>query len=320
MATTPAFLEGLDQYFVDVPSPLLTWETIQIVLYREILDFAVFRTEESRELNTVMTPASVDGDGLVERVAFLASKQKAVESRELENLLRTAANREGFDRPGECYLKDYLCLKCPRCALFGGTQVSAHDDDNVANIKHRIGYATAFSLAPFADVEQAITFNAVDEDTLRTGQALGTRNTVRPATLFASIVTLRSVTWKEFVLALKAILQARKYGAETRIGGGVRNTVVALNFGWEEALTPLELTLELSSATTDQLADPKWLAGMLAEYGKLGAMPARQTVVTGETLDGVLSGIREFELDREFLESAYADVQRFRDVQRSRTS
>jgi len=203
--------------------------------------------------------------------------------------------------------------------LFGGTQVSASNrDDGKANIKHRISYATAFSLAPFQDVEQAITFNAVDEDTVQTGQALGSRNTVRPATLFASIVTLRSVTWREFILALKAILQARKYGAETRIGGGVRNTVAALNFAWEEALTPLELTLELCAGGDEAFANDQWLRDVLVQYGRLGAMPARQKVVTGQALETLLDGVRDFAVDRDFLETAYADVQAFRDTQRGR--
>lgn len=319
MERTPEFLHDVESYFVDEPSPLLTWETIQIVLLREVLDYAVFRTEETREINTVVTPESADSSEVIERVAFLASKQKAVESRETANLLRTAAGDTGYAPPEElCYLKDYLCLKCPRCALFGGTQVSAPRDDNKANIKHRISYSTAFSLAPFQEAEQAITFNAVDEDTLRTGQALGTRNTVRPATVFPSIVTLRSVTWKEFVLALKAIFHARNYGAETRIGGDVRNTVLALNFGWEEALTPLELCLELAACDEDDLADAETIARILQDYGSIGAMPSRQRVCTGEDLASLLDGVREVEIGHSFLEAAYRDVDSFRDIQRSR--
>jgi len=71
VAKEPAFLEDVSSYFVKQPSPLLTWETVQVVLYREILDYAVFRildyavfrTEESRELNTVVTPDRVSGTG-----------------------------------------------------------------------------------------------------------------------------------------------------------------------------------------------------------------------------------------------------------------
>ena len=315
MTALPESFEPVKPYVVEKPSPLLSWKTIQLLMYREVLDYSVFRTEESRELNTVVTPQTAAGEGTVERVAFLASKQKAVESRELANLLRTASESYDFEPPEEeCYLKDHLCLNCPRCILFGGTQVSSHSDYD-ANIKHRISYATAFSVAPFQEVEQALTFNAVNEDTNETGQALGTRNTVRPATLFASVVTLRAVTWRELVLAIKVILQSRKYGAETRIGGGVRNSIVAMNLGWEEALTPLEFTLEICGTEDEQIPDEEWIEATLAKYGEMGAVPDKQKVLTDEALDEVLQAVRQLEINREFLEAAYNDVEQFREVQ-----
>jgi len=47
-------------------------------------------------------------------------------------------------------------------------------------------------------------------------------------------------------------------------------------------------------------------------------MPAKQKVVTGEDLEAILEGVRNFAIDHDFLEAAYADVQAFRDTQRER--
>src|SRR5437879_4822747 len=103
-----SILESLQAYTVSQPEPLIGAETIQIILLREILDYTVLRTEETRELNTVTTPRSIDESDHDElRVAFLASKQKAAESRTMEQMLRTATRVAGM-RVDDCYLKDYL--------------------------------------------------------------------------------------------------------------------------------------------------------------------------------------------------------------------
>jgi CRISPR type I-D-associated protein Csc2 len=151
-------LDLLKPYTVEKPEPLIGAKTIQLILIREVLDYAVLRTEETRELNTVATPLSLsNGSKTIVRVAFLATKQKAAESRQLERILRTATGEAGL-KAAECYLKDNLCLQCPRCGLFGATSVESGKGDR-ANIKHRIEYSTAFSLLPFEDIESATTFN-----------------------------------------------------------------------------------------------------------------------------------------------------------------
>ncbi len=75
-------LDLLKPFTVEKPEPIIGAKTIQLILMREVLDFTVLRTEETRELNTVATPLSVNEskkDAL--RVAFLATKQKAAELR-----------------------------------------------------------------------------------------------------------------------------------------------------------------------------------------------------------------------------------------------
>jgi CRISPR-associated protein Csc2 len=309
-------LEQLKSYFVQKPNPLIAAETIQLLLLREILDFTVLRTEETRELNSVNTPLSEsDRSHVAKRVAFLGSKQKAAESRQLEYLLRSAAAAVGKQVPSGrngdgCYLKDNLCLACPRCGIYGASALSQE-----ANIKHRIEYSTAFSLLPFEDISEEITFNAVNEVDQKTGQALGTRSAVKPASLFPSIVTLRSVTQEEFVLVVKTLLACKSYGAESRIGGDCRNTFFGVVAGWEEVITPLELTLELYDMK-DSL-DPNTLQALVTgKYKGLAANPDKLTVLSPAQVDTLVKDCVATSLDRAFLDKAYSDVAEYRDAQR----
>lgn len=302
-------ISKLQSYLLDQPRPLIGAETIQLILIREVLDYTVLRTEDTRELNSVNTPLSESQRGqVVKRVAFLGTKQKAAESRQLEYLLRSSAAHVGKKIP-VCYLKDNLCLSCPRCGLYGATSLSAEP-----NIKHRVEYSTAFSLLPFDQVTQDITFNAVGESDQRTGQALGTRSTVRPASLFASVVTLKSVTKYELILAVKTILATKSYGAESRIGGDCRNTIFSVAAGWEEIITPLELTLELY----DQGAalDAQKLDSVLgSKYKALAGNPDRILVLNPSEVDALMTECAGTALDRAFLDTAYSQIEAYRSAQ-----
>ena len=305
----PEGLESLNKYFVDVPEPILQAETIQILVLREVLDFAVFRTEDDREINTVLTPISIENQEPMNRVAFLASKQKAVESRNLASLLRTLSKKYNYEIE-ECYLKDQLCLQCPRCGLFGGTSTSSYKSSK-SNIRHRISYSTAFSLKSFDDLSEGITFNAINNKTISTGQALNLRKVVKPAAVFSSIITLRSVTWKEFVLAIKTVLSSHKYGAETRIGGDVRNNIVGIIGGWEELITPLEFTLTLADYTFNM----EEAMQKVRSYKEYAAHPAEIEILMGNPLNLILTELQNFELSKEFLEEAYMDIKKYREIQ-----
>lgn len=308
-------LDLLKPFTVEKPQPIIDAKTVQILLMREILDYTVLRTEETRELNTVATPLSLnDGDTTTMRVAFLATKQKAAESRQLEQMLRTATSEAGMEVT-ECYLKDNLCLGCPRCALFGATS-TVSGRANRANIKHRIEYSTAFSLLPFEDIESATTFNAINDRNQTTGQALGTRYAVVPATVFPSIVTLRSVTLTEVILTIKTLLACKSYGAESRIGGDVRNSAFGIIGGWEEVITPLELTLELYDQRDNLSGDTfKAIAG---KYMPLTGNPDHVTIFTPEQVDAVVEAAAETPLDESLLTTAYGDVKAYVDAQQKK--
>jgi CRISPR type I-D-associated protein Csc2 len=308
-------LKKLDVYLVEKPEPLIGAETIQLLLLREILDYTVLRTEETRELNSANTPLSEsDRATVTKRVAFLGSKQKAAESRQMEYLLRSAANETGKDVPsgrqGEgCHLKDNLCLRCPRCGLYGASALGEE-----ANIKHRIEYSTAFSLLPFEQIAEEITFNAVSEVDQKTGRALGSRNVVRPASLFPSIVTLKGVSREELVLTVKTLLACKSYGAESRIGGDCRNTFFGVVAGWEEIITPLEFTLELYDQKDG--FDPGAFKSLLnRKYKALAGNPDRVLVLAPDEVDQLVKECAEIPFDRSFLDKAYNDVAEYRRAQ-----
>ncbi len=305
-------LDTIKGYFVDRPRPLIGAETVQLILVREILDYTVLRTEEDRQLNAVVTPLSIEKPESSRRVAFLATKQKAAESRQLEHLLRTACREAGMEIR-ECYLKDNLCMRCPRCGLYGATSTESGQAER-ANIKHRIEYSTAFSLLPFEDIATSTTFNAINDKDITTGQALGARNAVAPATLFPSVVTLKSVTAREMVLAVKTLLSCKSYGAESRIGGDVRNTVVGLVVGWEEAITSLELALELfdrqdaiAPATVENLIKTK--------YVPMAGHPEKLRVFTPTEVEDLVMECTSTKLDKTFLEICYKDIEDYRTAQ-----
>lgn len=305
-------LDRLQPYLEAKPRPLIGAKTVQLLLIREIHDYTVLRTEDTRELNTVATPLSIKQESDIRRVAFLATKQKAAESRQLEYLLRTAAEAAGFKIETPCYLKDDLCLECPRCGLFGATNVKA-GKGQAPNIKHRIEYSTAFSLLPFEDIETATTFNAINDAKQTTGQALGTRYAVAPASIFPSIVTLRSVTERELILAIKTLLACKSYGAESRIGGDVRNTIFGIAAGWEEVLTPLEFTLELFDRKDDLSAAT--VQAIAEAYIPLAGNPKRVKVFTPEEVEAIVQAATAVELDKTFLEASYTDVKDYREEQ-----
>ena len=311
-------LDLLKPFMVEKPEPIIGAKTIQLILMREVLDYTVLRTEETRELNTVATPLSFnEHTNTAVRVAFLATKQKAAESRQLEQTLRTAGSEVGMQVPSGpnsdgCYLKDNLCLQCPRCGLFGATSVESGRQER-ANIKHRLEYSTAFSLLPFEDVESATTFNAINDANQTTGQALGSRYAVVPATVFPSIVTLRSVTAAEVILTIKTLLAAKSYGAESRIGGDMRNSIFGIVGGWEEIITPLELTLELYDQR-DNLSGES-VRAVAEKYKLLAGNPDKVTVLTSEQVDALVKEVADTQLTKEFLEAAYQDVAQYREMQ-----
>lgn len=293
---------GLSPYLLEKIPLLRNARTIQMLVIRQTHDYSIFRTEETRELNTVTIPRSIKDPEPVVKVVFLASKQKAPENRMYSNLFRTYAQDLGIELEGEvssCRLKDKLCRKCPRCVLFGAVVTEEGRSEQRWNIKHRIEYSSAYSVEPYEDVAEIITFNAVDPATQSTGRALGYTENIEPIVNFPSVVTLNSITEEEFIWYIKTLLATKSYGAETRVKGDVVNEIIGIIAGYEEIITSLELNLELSAIE----GNLEGLSDILKKYKQLAAFPDNVLVLSSEETKGLINAIRRFGPDEEFLKS-----------------
>jgi len=238
-------LDEKSNWFVEKPIPLAPAKYVTIALLRTTTDYAAFRTEADKTINSVVTPKSISNNETIERVALLASKQKAVERRKAEQIIRDL--KEDYN----CYLKDNLCLTCPVCVLNGGVGTVKKGTGAEISIRSRILYQTAYSIESLENSVETIVFNAVDELTTETGQALNERELVKPGIHFVSVISLLAPTLGEVKFTLKYILETTRYGAETRGIGTIKNSIVGIGFSNSEITSALELLLK--SELTDKL-------------------------------------------------------------------
>jgi CRISPR-associated protein Csc2 len=302
----PSSFEPLAPYLLEQIPILKSAQTVQLIVLRQTHDYAIFRTEETRELNVVTTPTNIQNMSPQVRVVMLASKQKAPENRSYLMLFRRFAEEfevELEDDVRNCYLKDNLCRKCPRCVLFGAvtTEKRARGEQRW-NIKHRIEYSSAYSLERYEDIYELMTGNAVSDVTTSTGRALLFTENVTPIANFPSVISLNSVTPHELMLYLKTLLATKSYGAEGRIKGDVVNYVLGIAAGFEEIITSLEVVLELA-ALSEPLRDPLHsITDILQRYAENAAFPSRVTIITGDELENFMRDIREYQLTKEDIE------------------
>lgn len=302
----PNFLQKFQEYFVETPSPLAPSSYVQAVLLRRVHDFSIFRTEEDRGLNTITLPKNTKDPTLIERLVFLYTKQKAAERRHAEQIIRRIKPDAEV-----CYLKDNLCLGCPVCGLNGG--IKAVKGVGEVSLRSRILYATAYSLGVFDASTDLLTFNAVDEKTTKTDQALGDREVILPTVTFPSVVTFQAPTWKELVFGLRYILETSRYGAETRGFGLVKNHLVGLIFASSELITPLDLTLRLNDEIDPLESREK---DITVKEIKEKTDTTLKNILKEESLpykylsDNIELSIRNFDLNKEFIDLMYSDVKK----------
>jgi len=304
-----SLIEKLEPYFERKLQKYRTPKTIQILMLRQTHDYSIFRTEETREINTVVLPKSMNDNSPTLKVALFASKQKAPENRYFANMLKmylkevVSSNRTNLSSKYKsdikealsCELKDNLCRRCPRCMLFGA--VSTEKVASRFNIKHRIEYSTAYSLEPYEKVYELQTFNAIEDSTQSTGQALNVVEAISPLVNFPSIVSLNSVTKYEFIAYIKTLLALKGYGAETRTRGDTVNIITGIVGGFEEIITPLEYNLELSdlkSSDLSQVAEKTYT--ILEKYKEFAAFKDNIVILTPDELEQLIKEIQGFNI------------------------
>jgi CRISPR type I-D-associated protein Csc2 len=296
---------------------LRTPKTVQIMLIRQTHDYTILRTEETRELNVAVTPASISSPAQRPRVVFLASKQKAPETREFAAMVKEYYRIHKLELEAEkaileCEIKDKLCRACPRCTLFGAVVTDQKSPiwKQRWNIKHRIEYSSAFSIEPYDLISETITFNAVTESTQLTEQALGSTENVAPLVNFPSIVSLNSPTWEELVLVIKNILRCKSYGAEGRTKGDTVNYVTGLILANEEVLTPLEYVLELSEPDVER--DFIQATYKIAQkYGRMATFQEALRILSPYELESFIDYVQTLQLGKEFILKAFKDSLEF---------
>ena len=196
----------------------------QIVILRALKGFGQFVTESRDEVNTYQFG---EDD---ERPVIFGEKLKAVERR---TIMRKAREVLGVN----CWLTTHkkggdsgisgLCMSCPVCVVFGGTY-APKKGGGAGAVKNVIEMRRAFYTAAFpfeGGGIRDITFNAVDERTGQTGQALGTNQIIEPRD-FIDVITVEANDQRWAKLVVWGIEHSDRYGANTRIYGEIHNTVL----------------------------------------------------------------------------------------------
>jgi CRISPR type I-D-associated protein Csc2 len=198
----------------------------QVVVLRSLKGFGQFVTESRDEVNTYEFGEED------ERPVIFGDKLKAVERRTTMRKVREVLGVNCWltthKKGGDSGISG-LCMSCPACVLFGGTYApkkggGGGGSKNVIEMR-RVFYTAAF---PFnGGGIRDVTFNAVDERTGQTGQALGTNQIIEPRD-FIDVVTVEAddEAWVKFVIW--GIEHSDRYGANTRIYGEIHNEVLGV--------------------------------------------------------------------------------------------
>ncbi len=197
----------------------------QVIVLRSLKGFGQFVTESRDETNTYEFG---DDD---ERPIIFGEKLKAVERRTIMWKVREVLGVKCWlttaKKGGDAGISG-LCMSCPACALFGGTY--APKKGGGSGQKNAIEMRRAFYTAAFpfeGGGIRDVTFNAVDERTGQTGQALGTNQIIEPRD-FIDVVTVEANDDKWVKLLIWGIEHSDRYGANTRIYGEVHNSILGV--------------------------------------------------------------------------------------------
>jgi len=303
----PETLMKYEKWFVSLPMPTTKNLYAQILLLREIHDYSIFRTEAGAELNTVLTPKSLANSERIKRVVALGRKFKAVERRVGRDIIRSA--RPDFEE--RCHLPDRLCLTCPDDWLHGGISTIRGAERELA-LHSRTLYESAFTLRDVEDIVELITMNAISEVTGTTGVSLTSQFMLPPAIYLPNVVSLHSVTWKELLYMLAALVRSSRYGARSAVQATVKNHICTLIFGEGCTVTSLELTLALCDRIKeDELSriDASLLLKNMNEYidSAVKKLWFKTETVQGEELTKILEVEKKTHM-KELIDSMYDDV------------
>jgi CRISPR type I-D-associated protein Csc2 len=183
------------------PVELSTGVYLQIPVRLTLLDDAIIRSNEAEEVLTFGYRS------LGNRFIIPWRKIKG----KLRRLVLECQRGLGIEP--DCSLKNDLCCKCPTCFLFGATGETSSNKVSY-NILSRI-YGETFISETTSEAITPITQNAVDERTLKTGQALMTILTVPRETVFRGVVTLKDPTPEMAAILIHNLGRLSRIGARS---------------------------------------------------------------------------------------------------------
>jgi len=245
-------LDKLQPYLSKEIPEVMPARYVQLVIIRQLESHAIFTTEGD-DLTTRKVRAGRQSDDIIPRLMMTNRKVLATERRLGKETMRAVGI---FPEIAEdsCYLGK-LCGKCLDCILCGfaalkgkGNMNSRVLTDEGWSLDSRNGFNT-----------DNMTFNAINERTRGTGQALGDNDVILPGTLFVNVTTLKGVTTHELLYWLYCTHFTRRYGADASRMGKMRNHIVGLVGSNVEALSSLDLTQRFYDVAKDA-SDPEVLA------------------------------------------------------------
>lgn len=202
---------------------------LQLVVKVTLLDDAIIRSNEPEEVLTFNYKT------LGNRFIIPWRKVKG----KLRRMVMEKQRDLSIPQNSNCFLKDHLCMKCPACLMFGGTgETSA--TKTPYNLLSRVLGETFISRNEVKDIS-AYTANAIDEETLTTGQALMTILKVPAETEFIGVVTLKDPTPELTSILVDNINRLTRLGASTREWGRMKTEILGYVVSDRETLSSYDL-------------------------------------------------------------------------------
>lgn len=304
MTMTIKHFDRLQPYLCAEIPEVMPARYMQLVIVRQLESHAIFTTEGD-DLTTRKVRAGRKDTSVIPRLMMANRKIMATERRLGKETLRALGI---FPETAEtCYLGKQ-CGKCLDCILCGFAALKG-----LGNMNSRVLTDEGWSLPARSGFNtDNVTFNAINERSRGTGQALGDTDMIVPGTLFVNVTTLKGVTAYEMLYWLYCAYFTRRYGADASRIGKMRNHIVGLVGSNVEALSSLDLTqrfYDIAKETVDP--DPLIAAAddVVAEALtslKLKGYAHLKTAETDELLSDFLARYGEGEA----LRDCFADANR----------
>lgn len=195
----------------------------QFIIKRTAVTRCLFRTESDGSVSKFF-------DGKVNRAVFFAEKQKAIESREFRKVIEESYGELNILQENrECYHPYNLCMKCPRCSLFGAATVATRDRNTLNNnIRSRILYSDSFSDQDYESCVVPEIHIGVDDMLASNGRSMRRSNAILPLTTFVSIITLVDASIEELSLFNYIVSRNLRYGTIKSQMGLIKNSVLGV--------------------------------------------------------------------------------------------